>query len=102
MGSCQSRPSPELEPGKSCRKYQRFVKLEIVHGPLAQLVEQLTLNQQVTGSIPVRLTFKLPILCRHFADILLVINQQLEGLCIKKSFKSGEPNPGAGQPLDSF
>jgi hypothetical protein len=27
-----------------------------VHGPLAQLAEQLTLNQQVTGSIPVRLT----------------------------------------------
>ena len=26
------------------------------HGPLAQLAEQLTLNQQVTGSIPVRLT----------------------------------------------
>ena len=25
-------------------------------GPLAQLEEQLTLNQQVTGSIPVRLT----------------------------------------------
>ena len=25
-------------------------------GPLAQLAEQLTLNQQVTGSIPVRLT----------------------------------------------
>ena len=29
------------------------------HGPLAQLAEQLTLNQQVTGSIPVRLTFRL-------------------------------------------
>ena len=29
------------------------------HGPLAQLAEQLTLNQQVTGSIPVRLTLKL-------------------------------------------
>ncbi len=29
----------------------------IGHGPLAQLAEQLTLNQQVTGSIPVRLTF---------------------------------------------
>ncbi len=28
----------------------------IRHGPLAQLAEQLTLNQQVTGSIPVRLT----------------------------------------------
>ena len=26
------------------------------HGPLAQLAEQVTLNQQVTGSIPVRLT----------------------------------------------
>ena len=26
-----------------------------MHGPLAQLAEQLTLNQQVTGSIPVRL-----------------------------------------------
>ncbi len=32
-----------------------FVKL-LAHGPLAQLAEQLTLNQQVTGSIPVRLT----------------------------------------------
>ena len=31
-----------------------FVK--IMCGPLAQLAEQLTLNQQVTGSIPVRLT----------------------------------------------
>ena len=30
-----------------------------VFGPLAQLAEQLTLNQQVTGSIPVRLTSKL-------------------------------------------
>ena len=29
-----------------------------LHGPLAQLAEQLTLNQQVTGSIPVRLTRK--------------------------------------------
>ncbi len=28
----------------------------IGHGPLAQLVEQLTLNQQVTGSTPVRLS----------------------------------------------
>ena len=27
-------------------------------GPLAQLAEQLTLNQQVTGSIPVRLTIQ--------------------------------------------
>jgi transcriptional regulator with XRE-family HTH domain len=32
-----------------------FVKI-LAHGPLAQLAEQLTLNQQVTGSIPVRLT----------------------------------------------
>ena len=27
-----------------------------IHGPLAQLAEQLTLNQPVTGSTPVRLT----------------------------------------------
>jgi hypothetical protein len=27
----------------------------LAHGPVAQLVEQLTLNQRVTGSIPVRL-----------------------------------------------
>jgi hypothetical protein len=36
----------------------RFAKLGLC-GPLAQLAEQLTLNQQVTGSIPVRLTTKL-------------------------------------------
>ena len=29
------------------------------YGPLAQLAEQLTLNQQVTGSTPVRLTTQL-------------------------------------------
>ncbi len=33
------------------------------HGPLAQLAEQLTLNQQVTGSIPVRLTFNPITIC---------------------------------------
>ena len=32
-----------------------FAKL-LEHGPLAQLAEQLTLNQQVRGSIPLRLT----------------------------------------------
>ncbi len=37
------------------REDLRFAKLAIL-GPLAQLVEQLTLNQQVTGSSPVRLT----------------------------------------------
>ena len=31
-------------------------RYNILGGPLAQLAEQLTLNQQVTGSIPVRLT----------------------------------------------
>ena len=30
-----------------------------VGGPLAQLAEQLTLDQQVTGSIPVRLTTRI-------------------------------------------
>lgn len=30
----------------------------IERGPLAQLAEQLTLNQQVTGSTPVRLTLR--------------------------------------------
>ena len=33
-----------------------FAKLVNIFGPLAQLAEQLTLNQQVTGSTPVRLT----------------------------------------------
>ena len=33
----------------------RFAKLKLC-GPLAQLEEQLTLNQPVTGSSPVRLT----------------------------------------------
>ena len=35
-------------------------------GPLAQLAEQLTLNQQVTGSIPVRLTSNQAILSSIF------------------------------------
>jgi len=34
--------------------------LNLSFGPLAQLAEQLTLNQQVTGSIPVRLTNAAP------------------------------------------
>ncbi len=33
-------------------------RYNINDGPLAQLAEQLTLNQQVTGSIPVRLTIQ--------------------------------------------
>ena len=36
----------------------RRVVYSAAFGPLAQLAEQLTLNQQVTGSIPVRLTSK--------------------------------------------
>ncbi len=32
------------------------VRRTSVHGPLAQQVEQLTLNQRVAGSIPARLT----------------------------------------------
>jgi hypothetical protein len=36
------------------RKYIIYIFLK--SGPLAQLVEHLTLNQGVTGSIPVRLT----------------------------------------------
>ena len=35
---------------ESCRARMNFV----LHGSLAQLVEQLTLNQRATGSIPVR------------------------------------------------
>ena len=34
-----------------------------LRGPLAQLAEQLTLNQQVRGSIPRRLRFKPIIIC---------------------------------------
>ena len=47
------------------RRNLRFAKLRL-RGPLAQLAEQLTLNQQVRGSIPLRLTLKL----FPFADIL--------------------------------
>ena len=42
-------------------------------GPLAQLVEQLTLNQRVTGSNPVRLTILPPIPhCPNFARKLRI------------------------------
>ncbi len=47
----------------------RFAKLAIL-GPLAQLVEQLTLNQQVTGSIPVRLIKKRIIPCGIREEVL--------------------------------
>jgi hypothetical protein len=33
--------------------YMRAIRLRAVRGCVAQLVEQLTLNQRVTGSIPV-------------------------------------------------
>jgi hypothetical protein len=41
--------------------------LDKVFGPLAQLVEQLTLNQLVVGSIPTRPTISLK--NKHFFDI---------------------------------
>jgi len=44
-----------------------------LRGPLAQLAEQLTLNQQVTGSIPVRLTTENPSFVNDFVNILLAM-----------------------------
>ena len=38
------------------RPYFMLVVAEVFCGPIAQLVEQLTLNQLVVGSIPTRLT----------------------------------------------
>jgi hypothetical protein len=43
-------------------------------GPLAQLVEQLTLNQRVAGSNPARLTF-----CRCSSEAEQLIRNQLVG-----------------------
>ncbi len=44
-------------------------------GPLAQLAEQLTLNQQVTGSIPVRLTnFEAILVCPPKSSPVLMLD----------------------------
>ena len=47
----------------SLQAHQNFCEAKIksifnLCGPLAQLVEQLTLNQRVAGSIPARLTMR--------------------------------------------
>ena len=46
--------APDCDSG--CRGFDPHRSPQIFSGPLAQLVEQLTLNQLVTGSTPVRPT----------------------------------------------
>ena len=43
--------------GRTCTCARSDARIQLPLGPLAQLVEQLTLNQQVQGSSPWRLTF---------------------------------------------
>ena len=51
--------SPVVHPTFDCGCESSSALLEKVFGPLAQLVEQLTLNQLVVGSIPTRPTISL-------------------------------------------
>ncbi len=48
---------PRLLEFEGLAPYNKGLRLK--DGPLAQLVEQLTLNQRVAGSNPARLTFKI-------------------------------------------
>ena len=48
--------SPVVHPTFVRAASRAILKREGLHGPLAQLVEQLTLNQLVVGSIPTRPT----------------------------------------------
>ncbi len=51
-----------------------------MHGPLAQLAEQLTLNQRVHSSSLWRLTHEFPVMARSNRPILAVENRAIASL----------------------
>ena len=53
------------------QKFSAWYNQKFLCGPLAQLVEQLTLNQRVAGSSPARLTTFLQCIFTSFAAGLL-------------------------------
>jgi hypothetical protein len=67
--------------------FSRMLNADSFPGPLAQLVEQLTLNQRVEGSNPSRLTLKNQGVSLQWLPLSLYIDGMLQPVACGSSLK---------------